>query len=106
MTETVRVDLPSIDADQLAADMVLIDVREQHEWDAGHAVCALHVPMGEVPSRFGDLPSQGEVVVVCHVGGRSARVTQWLLDQGYPCRNLSGGMIAYETWRLSSRSRR
>jgi rhodanese-related sulfurtransferase len=88
-------DLPSVTADELTADAVLVDVRELHEWDAGHAVGALHIPMGEVPARFGELPSAADVVIVCHIGGRSARVTDWLLQQGYACRNLTGGMLAY-----------
>jgi rhodanese-related sulfurtransferase len=88
-------DLPSIAADQLSADHFLLDVREQHEWDAGHATGALHVPMGDVPARFAELPADADVVVVCHMGGRSAQVTAWLLEQGYACRNLTGGMIAY-----------
>jgi rhodanese-related sulfurtransferase len=88
-------DLPSITADQLTTDHVLLDVREPGEWEAGHATGALHIPMGDVPGRYGDLPAGADVVVVCHVGGRSARVTSWLLEQGYPCRNLTGGMIAY-----------
>ena len=88
-------DIPSIDADHLTSKHVLLDVREQHEWDAGHAVGAMHVPMGDVPARFGELPADADVVVVCHVGGRSARVTDWLLGQGYACRNLTGGMLAY-----------
>ncbi|HVW80112.1 MAG TPA: rhodanese-like domain-containing protein [Mycobacteriales bacterium] len=87
--------MPSATVDELTEDVVLLDVREDHEWEAGHAVGALHIPMGEVPSRFGELPTGADVVVVCHVGGRSARVAHWLLEQGYPCRNLSGGMLAY-----------
>ena len=88
-------DIPSIDADHLTSKHVLLDVREQHEWDAGHAVGAMHVPMGDVPARFGELPADADVVVVCHVGGRSARVTDWLLGQVDACRNLTGGMLAY-----------
>jgi rhodanese-related sulfurtransferase len=88
-------DLPSITADQLSADVVLLDVREPHEWEAGHVPGALHVPMGDVPARFGELPQGADVVVMCHLGGRSGQVTAWLLDQGYACRNLTGGIVAY-----------
>src|ERR1700722_6252609 len=87
--------VPSITATDLPADVVLLDVREPDEWAAGHAPGALHVPLGEVPNRLAELPREADVVVVCHGGGRSSRATAWLLDQGYACRNLSGGMVAY-----------
>jgi rhodanese-related sulfurtransferase len=88
-------ELPSVTATELSADVVLIDVREPDEWERGHAVGAIHVPLGDVPTRFAELPTDGDVVIVCHGGGRSARATQWLLGQGYECRNLTGGMVAY-----------
>jgi rhodanese-related sulfurtransferase len=88
-------ELPSLSATELTEDVVLLDVREPDEWARGHAPGALHVPLGDVPSRFAELPAEANVVVVCHMGGRSARATAWLLSQGYECRNLTGGMIAY-----------
>ena len=88
-------DVPTVNADQLAADVVLLDVREPIEWDAGHAIGALHIPMHDVPARLGELPSGADLVVVCHIGGRSAQVTSWLNAQGIACRNLAGGMVAY-----------
>jgi rhodanese-related sulfurtransferase len=87
--------LPSVSATELPADVVLLDVREPDEWAAGHAPGALHVPLGEVPDRLAELPTDADVVVVCHGGGRSSRATAWLLNQGYQCRNLTGGMVAY-----------
>jgi rhodanese-related sulfurtransferase len=88
-------ELPSVTATELSGDVVLIDVREPDEWVRGHAVGAIHVPLGEVTARFAELPTGGDVVIVCHAGGRSARATAWLLEQGYDCRNLTGGMVAY-----------
>jgi rhodanese-related sulfurtransferase len=88
-------DIPSIDAGMLSADTVLLDVREPHEWQAGHAPGALHIPMGELPARLDELPPDADIVVVCHVGGRSSRATAWLVQSGYECRNLTGGMVAY-----------
>jgi rhodanese-related sulfurtransferase len=87
--------VPAVSADDLTRTVALLDVREPHEWAAGHAPGALHIPMGDVPSRVADLPDADDVVVVCHMGGRSARVAAYLLDQGYACRNLTGGMVAY-----------
>jgi rhodanese-related sulfurtransferase len=87
--------LPSLAATELTAEQLLIDVREPYEWEAGHAVGALHVPLGTLVARFSELPTGRDVVMVCHVGARSASATGWLLEQGYPCRNLTGGMVAY-----------
>ncbi|HEX3707538.1 MAG TPA: rhodanese-like domain-containing protein [Mycobacteriales bacterium] len=88
-------DVPAINADELTSDMVLLDVREPVEWDAGHAVGAVHIPMHDVPARVNELPAGADLVIVCHIGGRSAQVTSWLNSHGITCRNLIGGMVAY-----------
>jgi len=72
---------------------VLLDVREQDEWDAGHAPDALHIPLGDLPDRVGELPADDRLLVVCHSGGRSARATAWLNGGGYDAVNLDGGMV-------------
>lgn len=72
---------------------VLLDVREQDEWDAGHAPDAVHIPLGELPDRVGELPDHERLLVVCHSGGRSARATAWLGQGGYDAVNLDGGMV-------------
>ncbi|HZD66035.1 MAG TPA: rhodanese-like domain-containing protein [Acidimicrobiales bacterium] len=74
---------------------VLLDVREDHEWVAGHAPHALHIPMGELAARVSELPRDRPVVCVCHVGGRSAAVTTALKDAGWNACNLAGGMEAW-----------
>jgi|SRR5579875_1312731 len=88
-------DVPSVAASDLTDDVLLLDVREPDEWAAGHAPDALHVPLGDIPARLDELPGDRDVVVVCHAGGRSLRATAWLNQNGYPCRNLVGGMVAY-----------
>jgi len=80
-------------------DAVVLDVREDDEWHAGHIAGAVHVPMNEVPSRLAEEPdslsADAPVVVVCRSGGRSAQVTAWLRHHGYDARNLDGGMQAW-----------
>ncbi|MFE9422393.1 rhodanese-like domain-containing protein [Kitasatospora sp. NPDC006697] len=73
----------------------LIDVREQDEWDAGHADGALHLPMSQFTARLDELP-EGPLYVVCRVGGRSAQVVQYLVAQGREAFNVDGGMFAWE----------
>lgn len=79
----------------VAAGAYLIDVREQHEWDAGHAPAAHLLPMSELGERLDEVPDDREVLIVCHVGGRSFRVTQALRQRGYRAVDVLGGMLAW-----------
>jgi rhodanese-related sulfurtransferase len=81
--------------DPLPAGATLLDVREDDEWAAGHAPGALHVPLGEVPARLAELPQDGPLYVVCRSGGRSARATAWLQQNGVEATNVDGGMSAW-----------
>ncbi|MDQ1688636.1 MAG: hypothetical protein QOK42_1611 [Frankiaceae bacterium] len=86
--------IPSVDPLQIPQDAPLLDVREQHEWDAGHAPGALHIPMSQIEGRVGEVPA-GDVYVVCRSGMRSAQVSAWLAAQGRPAANVDGGMEAW-----------
>jgi len=92
--------IPTVDVADLPADALLLDVREDDEWAAGHIEGAVHVPMMTVPQRLqyepGPVTPERDVVVVCKVGSRSAQVTAWLNQQGYSAANLAGGMLAWE----------
>lgn len=82
--------------DPLPDDLVVLDVREPHEWAAGHVADALHIPLGDLPGRVGELDPQARTLVVCHLGGRSAQATAWLSQQGHDVVNLAGGMDAWQ----------
>jgi rhodanese-related sulfurtransferase len=84
---------PAVDANAVPAGAILLDVREDDEWAAGHAEGALHIPMGEIVGRISEVPGDGRVHVVCRVGGRSAQVTQYLIAQGLDAVNVNGGML-------------
>lgn len=79
----------------IAGGAILLDVREQHEWDAGHAPQARHLPMSQLNERAGELPQDVQLVCVCHVGGRSAAVSAALSRAGWQAINLTGGMLAW-----------
>jgi rhodanese-related sulfurtransferase len=84
------------EADSLVrSGAVLLDVREQTEWHAGHAPAAQHVPLGDLASKLGALPKDRRVVVVCRSGNRSARATALLIRSGFTAVNLEGGMQAW-----------
>ncbi|MBX7448620.1 rhodanese-like domain-containing protein [Mycolicibacterium sp. 3033] len=74
---------------------VLLDVREHDEWRLGHAPGARHIPMSEVPARLAEIPADAELYVICHAGGRSQRVADYLVRNGYQPVNVSGGMSAW-----------
>jgi rhodanese-related sulfurtransferase len=75
--------------------VILLDVREDDEWQRGHAPGAQHIPMGDVPARIGEVDTEAKLFVVCHAGGRSLRVSQYLARNGYEPINVSGGMLAW-----------
>jgi rhodanese-related sulfurtransferase len=75
---------------------VLLDVREPDELQTAAIDGATAIPMMEIPQRFAELEKAADIVVMCHHGGRSARVTQFLNDQGYDrAVNLDGGINAW-----------
>lgn len=87
--------IPEIQVSDVPADAVLLDVREDHEWAAGHAPDAVHVPMATIADRLADLPEGAPIHVVCKSGGRSSRVTEYLQAQGRDAVNVAGGMTAW-----------
>ena len=75
---------------------LLLDVREPWECAVAPLADAINIPMGEIPSRLRELPSDRDVVVVCHHGVRSFQVALWLSAQGFDrVANLSGGIDAW-----------
>lgn len=72
-----------------AGDTVLVDVREQHEWEAGHAPEALHRPLGDLdPAEF----AGRSVITTCRGGGRGSRAAETLAGAGVDAANLAGGL--------------
>jgi len=78
-------------------ELNLIDVREEHEYEADNLGAYL-IPLGELPSRLSELGElrDKEVLVHCRSGARSDRAKQFLLGQGFQnVRNVIGGILAY-----------
>ena len=76
-----------------AGDVILVDVREPAEWEAGHAPGAVHIPLGTLAD--GPPPGGNRIVAVCRSGARSGRATAALREWGYEAVNLRGGMQAW-----------
>ena len=79
----------------LPPELVVLDVRENHEWAEGHIPGAVHIPLGELLERKDELDPAVQTLVVCHMGGRSARATAYLVANGHQAVNLAGGMDAW-----------
>ena len=79
-------------------DVMILDVREQDEWDAGHIPGAVFMPMGQVPDRLSEIPKDKTVIVQCRSGNRSSQVTDFLVQQGFTnVHNMTGGIKAWQT---------
>jgi rhodanese-related sulfurtransferase len=91
--------LPEVDPagarERVDAGAVVLDVREPDEWSAGHVSDSAWIPMTAIPARYGELPTDRAIVVVCRTGARSGRVTEALRGAGYDAVNLAGGLQAW-----------
>jgi rhodanese-related sulfurtransferase len=73
-------------------DHLVVDVREQWELEIAALDQCLHLPLGDLPARYAELPKDRPVVVLCRTGRRSLQATMWLREQGYAnAVNLRGG---------------
>tara|TARA_Y100001960_G_C14022210_1_gene516502 strand:+ start:19 stop:366 length:348 start_codon:yes stop_codon:yes gene_type:complete len=99
-------DQPSaeIDVQQVKARLdsgetfLLLDCREQDEYDFAHIESAVLVPMSQLQERVSELDPHrtASVVVYCHLGGRSLQVTHWLRQQGFEdVVSMAGGIDAW-----------
>jgi rhodanese-related sulfurtransferase len=78
-----------------AGDIQLIDVREDHEWDAGHIAGARHVALQEVAASADSIDRDTPVVFYCHVGSRSTMAADAFRQAGYDARSMDGGIEAW-----------
>ena len=77
------------------ADFVLVDVREQNEFDAGNLNGQL-IPLGTLPTRLDELDKDGHIVVHCKSGARSARAVGLMRQAGFSnVWNVQGGILAW-----------
>ncbi|HMI82067.1 MAG TPA: rhodanese-like domain-containing protein [Solirubrobacterales bacterium] len=73
----------------------LVDVRADHEWEAGRIPGAVHVPLPELPQRTGELDQGRPVVVYCRGGNRSSMAAAALAEAGYDAAKLSEGIVGW-----------
>lgn len=95
--EVIEVDAVALKARLDAGEAVLLlDVREQFEWDQGHLQGAVHVPLTALPLHLDELDREARIVVYCHHGNRSWYAAEYLLRQGFRhAESLAGGTNAW-----------
>ncbi len=77
-------------------NLVLLDVREQWEYNLAKLANSILIPLGTLPHSIDKLTRDAEIVAICHHGMRSADATNFLLQQGFPnVKNLVGGIDAW-----------
>lgn len=91
---------PAVDAAEgnrmVDAGAVLLDVREIGEWVVGRDPRAVHIPLGQLPARYPELPADRPIVVICRSGRRSDLAAGHLRATGRDAVNLAGGMQAWQ----------
>jgi rhodanese-related sulfurtransferase len=88
-------DSPSVMSTELPAGVYLLDVREDDEWAAGHAPEAVHIPVGAIAARVGEIPQDRDVYVICRTGSRSAYAAYALSGAGWTAVNVADGMTGW-----------
>jgi sulfur-carrier protein adenylyltransferase/sulfurtransferase len=96
MPESAEVS-PKAASAALASGAVLIDVREKWEYDDVRIPGSVLIPLGELPARLAEIPTDRDVYVHCRMGARSARAVDYLRAFGRPnSYNVTGGIDAWE----------
>jgi len=74
----------------------IIDVREPFEVEICRIEGAEHIPMRQIPEQVASLPRDKHLLILCHGGGRSRRVTEYLRSNGFEAvTNIAGGIDAW-----------
>lgn len=92
----LEVDVTQVATELDRGSIVVIDVREPHEWEAGRIAGAVHIPLQELMGRIEELDRERTIVFQCRVGGRSGMAAQALRESGYDAWSLAGGLLAWD----------
>ncbi len=78
----------------IEAGVQIVDVREADEVAAASLPGTVHIPLGDLPDRYGELDADRPVALLCRSGGRSGKAAEFLDAQGFDATNLIGGMMS------------
>ncbi|MGN9864531.1 rhodanese-like domain-containing protein [Bacillus swezeyi] len=65
--------------------------------ETGKIPGAIHIPLGEILTRFNGLYKQKEYMMICRSGNRSSLASEWFIDKGFKVRNMAGGMMKWNS---------
>jgi rhodanese-related sulfurtransferase len=93
-------DVPELEPEQVRerlerGELLLVDVREPHEWEQGRIAGARHIELARLAERAGELPRDLPVVFQCQVGARSAMATEAFRAAGWEAYNMAGGIVRW-----------
>lgn len=80
--------------------LTLVDVREVHEFRAGHVPGAVNIPLSLLPVRINELPADEKLHIICQSGNRSMTACMWLARNGRESVNVAGGT---GTWAITGK---
>ncbi|MGE9290492.1 MAG: rhodanese-like domain-containing protein [Puniceicoccales bacterium] len=99
MNETLPIEISVSEAygrRKAEEDLLFLDVREPFEVQTAHLSPDLHLPMQTIVGRYGDIPTDRPIIVYCHHGMRSLRVTEYLRSRGIDqAQSMAGGIDAW-----------
>ena len=101
MSHPFHADDVDVDSDRAkalidAGDVQLVDVREQHEWDAGRIAGARHIELERVASEAGSLDPGQPLLFYCRLGARSGMAANAFRRAGYDAYSLDGGLTEWD----------
>jgi len=82
--------------EMLDAGAQLVDVRADHEWEAGHLPGAIHIALPDLAARAAEIDKDRPVILYCRTDNRSAMATTALTEAGYDAVKLSEGATGWE----------
>lgn len=74
---------------------IIVDVREQHEWDAGRINGARHIPLEHLSAQAPTLPTDTAVIFQCRLGARSLMAAQAFRRADFDAWSMAGGLLAW-----------
>jgi phage shock protein E len=97
LTLAETVDVQTVAGIMNRDDVVLIDVREQFEYDEGHIPGVTLIPLGELAQRLDEIPTDKTVIMTCRSDNRSGQATDFLRQNGFDnVHNMDGGIVAWQ----------
>lgn len=96
MGNDMEVSISGVEEAIVSGSHCILDVRELDEWQAGHIAEAIHIPLGELSRRLGELDTSKPIYTVCLSGSRSELAAHMLTKAGFAdVKSMQGGMSAW-----------